>query len=652
LSRKKQNQNEIQIQPQIEPKEGFSIRVVVVMIFAGILFLPGVLWMQLLVGGYNFGSIGILMLLIASEISSIVGLNLSIPELYCIYIGSIWMGSQTLGTTLLYRAYLQRSPVRTFFGLPPLPRWIAPPPGSEAYHLRLIVHPDWFLPLVYGTIFALIWELRGLVVGYILREILIKEENLPFPTAVASAQVVLSLARAARGEMIETGSRQLFSQLLFSVTSIAGLAWGIIVYFFPAISLVATGRQFTVVTLPWNDLTQAIEPFVPGASFGVVLTLAAIGVGLIIDFKYSLSIFIGSFALYFIGNHLLISVFHDTLIGWRPGIDLQYLWYRSIQFYWLNVAIGLALAAVLLPIAVRPKLYIDAFRSLAKTTGSRAAGSKLGSIWVLLLLYILLTLPGLIWTYLFIPELPLPLMILMTTVVSFFLDFLTARILGETGITVTLDVPYVGNLVNFGTLLGLDIHTPRAWMAPSLAQTGGYLKVFDFKITDLTGTKIRSYVKTLLVSIALAWPLSIIFIQFFWSIADVPSNLFPVPFWPMNAATTYSMMVGARGGGLKPDWIAISFVIGAAIFGISRFAPFIPISISGLAAGVMAPIAIAVSTLIGAVVRKFLEYRWGVEGYRQNMYTIVAGTMVGEGIALSLATLLRVLLQASWPFPY
>jgi len=169
------------------------------------------------------------------------------------------MGSVALA--LMGNLYFRTSPMAEYFGISDIiPDWCAPSPNSPAVRYKTFFHGDWLFPIL--VLFSA-WTL-GKVIDFSLATYLyhqfVEIEKLPFPLANVSAETVLSLT-----------SPQPSKKRVFTITSIIGIVYGIVVYALP----LATDYRVSVIPVPFYDLTHYIEDVMPGASLGISTDLVS-----------------------------------------------------------------------------------------------------------------------------------------------------------------------------------------------------------------------------------------------------------------------------------------------------------------------------------------------------------------------------------------
>jgi len=145
---------------------------------------------------------------------------------------------------------------------------------------------------------------------------------------------------------------------------------------------------------------------------------------------------------------------------------------------------------------------------------------------------------------------------------------------------------------------------------------------------------------------------SFIYLQFFWSMAPIPSAAYPwtVITWPIGSLS-FSMWVSRSIEVFKPDLIVVSaLLIFAASLIARRFnLPFSPI---GFAAGAALTPPFAINYFLGAVAGKIIERRYGREYWENIRSTLIAGLFCGIGLALALTVMLVMISKSVWILPF
>ena len=470
----------------IEWKEGFSFRVILATIYAAIVLQPIILFSQLYSGAALAGAAVSLSLVLFDQIGRMYGKPLTKQELFTLMVAAQTAAADIIYINLLWFSYLRISPITRSFGIASLiPVWIAPPVSSPVYLYRTIIHQDWLIPILVLIVAYSLYKLCNISLGLIAAYMYVEVEKLPFPMAQVNAEVITTLA-----------SREGNRMRIFIAATLLSSLYSLAVYSVPLLSEIFAGVAIRLIPFPWIDLNTFIETWLPGASFGIATDILVLGSGFVVPFSVAVSQFIGSFIVYFIGNHILVR--NNLFPHWVPGMNVTLVYSNSILDFWASFIIGIGVAAAIAPFVKHPGYILTTIKTLTNISKkSRELGYL--SVKMLLLLYLLGSL-GLIAmsVYLvpgFIPYIYILLM--LSPVWAFISTLISARALGLTGYQLT--IPYVREMAFVLTpYQGVDI-----WFAPIYTPstigfswpTGGASWSQTLKICWLTQTKLSSIYK-------------------------------------------------------------------------------------------------------------------------------------------------------------
>ncbi len=157
--------------------------------------------------------------------------------------------------------------------------------------------------------------------------------------------------------------------------------------------------------------------------------------------------------------------------------------------------------------------------------------------------------------------------ILYATVFTPVISYSSAKLEGLAGQALTIP------MIKEATYILSGYRGVQIWFTPVPLPDYGKATV-TFRILELTGTKIKSKVKTQLVTLPIIIIASLIFSQLLWKMAPVPSDAYPFAqkMWDLmakNMCLTYSSTM--EGGSLffealKPAWVGWGLGIGVGAY--------------------------------------------------------------------------------------
>jgi hypothetical protein len=360
--------------------------------------------------------------------------------------------------------------------------------------------------------------------------------------------------------------------------------------------------------------------------------------------------FVGSFSIYFVGNHLMQK--YGVWTEWLPGMSATDCYTRSIFDIWAPALIGLSIAAALLPILRRPKVLVRAFASLRIKSRSEVSYSGVGEPPAIyhLPLWLICSLLSVIIASFLAPGFPLILLLVLSLGYGFLGGLVATYSIGETGFGLT--VPYVRESM-FLLSYSFGYKGVNIWLTPlviSTAGQGGWVQ--NFKVCDLTKTTISSLITAYTIGVILSVISSFVFTQVLWYMAPIPSSVYPATqiSWPVQASFQLLWMTRSLEI-FRPVFMLVSIVVMVIVFAISE-AFHIPISIIGLATGAATPLPTVFSLLMGAIIGRILQRYLGLEFWSKCRTVLVAGIGCGSAIAVGVSVGLATIFKSLWLLPF
>jgi hypothetical protein len=623
-------------------ESGFSWRSIMGILYAVSVFQGAAIFIYLMTANIAmFAGLQWATLLLFAELTRIYGHPLTKQEAAVIYMGSslvsqfiIFMAFSGAGLPMgwLYQAYVKFSPVTASFNMADkIPSFYSPP--VEVWIARTFFHPAW-IPIATVTFIWFVCALTSdICLGLIVFNLYALEEKLPFPLAqpIAQACTILTSQTEEAGKklrmmMVIAAISFIYAIILYGANFI-WMAWG-----FPSMG----------IPIPWFDFNRTLHLVLPGVSFGVATDAALFATGFIIPFPICAAIFMGSFAIYFVGNMILV------LLGitgfaeeWAFGMSVADSWQRSILNVWAVPIIGASIAIGLIPLLRRPKALVSTLKSLTRVSPAKGIGVPLA---VPLALFLIASSILSFYSHTLSPAFPLWLLLLLNVGWSFIYALIAGR---ASGVAMPFTVPYLRELTfALSGYPAYDIWFVPVYTSPSTAW------VTDFKVCELTQTNPLSYVKALLLMWPVAFILGFFITQSFWSMNPIPSLVYPgVEFsWPITNSIQMLFVTRAEKY-FRFEWLSYGFIITAALYLILDLfhAGYLMI---GAGAGLITPIPNAAAIFIGSILGYIIAYIRGEKWWNENKAIIAAGVMLGEGVLLVIATAVAIIIRSLYALPY
>ncbi len=632
---------------EIELKEGLTSRVLLAILYSAIVLTPVSIYTQL-VTPTQISPIIILILMV--ELARVLGNPLTTQEAFLIYFLSGTAMTATLWINMVFRAYMVKSPFFEFLGFTQeVPPWWAPPPGSRIYEIRTLLSPEWLVPISIAITFTVLSLAAEIALSYLLAQLYIEVEKLPFPVAQYQAEVIKNLTE-----------REPARFRVFTLSALVGLAYGLLLYGVPSLSQAMFGVSLYVpgLQLPWNDLTEYIEKIMPGAAIGLAPDILTLTTAWVIPRHVILAIAITSTVIYVFGNHIALTapfeLFKLWQRDWYPGAGVTMIVQKSFMDIWLSPYIGVNIVAGVVPLIIYRRAYYQAFRNLRSLPEALRKRGYL-PLNFLISIYLVCSLASLVIIMMLVPGFPWYLL-LPFVAWEFIYAFVAGWGVGTVGLAV-IEPPYMRE----ATILVSGYRDLDIWFAPWIIAPGRNAALLlnnAFRVGYWCGCKPSSYFKGLIIATAASLTLGLVYTDMFWRIAPIPSAAYPWAafLWPINAIRwTFFPSLVVRGGGymvFNPEMILAGLAAGAAVFAIIVVAKLPASTFMGVVAGmVMAP-PIALSLLIGLAVSFLAERFVGKDWWATYRADIIAGIAVGEGVIIAIGGAFMLIAKSIWILPY
>lgn len=633
-------------------------KIVLMFLFTALVLQPLVIYYFLLTNSFYAFSYWIPILLFA-EIASLARADFTSRELFMLLIFQPVAFSYSLFfVNFIRNMYFAYSEPSKYFGIAQhVPSWWVPPDTVVAtlYEEKWVfLDRAWLQPIGLALVFAVLAILIDLSLGYLSYMLFVVEERLEFPFARATIAMVTTLANREPTTL----------RTLFAATA-AGIVLNLVLKFLPyMLSVFLLGGTFIVGGTPFYgyDFTGYLDYILPGAAFLVVTDPLSYISGLLIPPVVAVTQFAASFALYFVGTHLITRLdLWPTESKWVTGWGYWTLQFRSMLYFYVSLLIGMSLAAMILPLAMNPRPLMRAFKSLRVIS---ARGGVSASLLITLFLGSSVTASLLAW-YLTGFRFPLYMLLILLVGGSFFATYIATA---SAGVTVFgTSVPYLRELMIFASgydrrdiwfvpMPALLSSAPLGTAAATLASPLGGSSIAQALLqADIVGVKHSDFVSAYILLIAINVASSFIFSNIFWSISPIPSSAYPytITGWPVDAVNWARMQVWIWTGYLfRQTWIALGFAVGAALFAVSNFvlkAPYLLIvALTGAGMGVPWAFSQMLGSIIGRrALSKVLGEKWSVYSY-----LIVTGIFLGDAVMEMLRVLMIILARAQWLLPF
>lgn len=634
-----------------EAKSALSFRVVLAAVFAAVVMMPVAVWMPLIGGGA--AGLGFTTILLFAYIARNYGNPLTKQEIQLMNATISVAGFSVFFAGFIQNTYFSNSPEAHMFGITDyIPNWWVPSnPAIRNQVIRTFFVSDWLLPISISIATGVVLSnLISLSLGFLVYQLYVVEEKLPFPFARVEAETSVTLG--------EREPRKLRAMLLgFLICFI----YSILAYGLPLVGG-ALGLSFSLIPVPYIDLTKAIEPILPGAVFGFATYPFTIFSGFVVPITSIIWLVIGSLAIWVFGNTIVVTYFRSTLFPeWTLGFSLTLNWQRSLLYVWASAAIGFGLAVAVVQFTVGRKAFARAVRSLSSLSKvARAEG--MFPLWAIAAMYLGGTAAWLGLVIWLLPGFPAWPFVFLIVVWPFLSTIINARAVGEQGYGLP-SIPlretlYIASMEGVGipTFSNLGV---GVWFAPLPPSSETWSS--QFYAARYVGLRIGDVVKSLLlVALPLSLIMSFIYVSTIWSFGPIPSQAYPYAqiTWPIGVIQS-ALWITRSGTAFKsilinpgtPPILEGAFAVSLLLYLAARVL-HLPFSLVGLAGGIgiIPPDAFAILT--GYILYALLCRKFGksfVDTYKWPAY---AGIFIGYGVSNALSIALTTLVKSIWIAPY
>jgi hypothetical protein len=517
-----------------EFESGFDIKAVIGALFVGFIMMPGAIYLGLVVGRSMGPAAEWTTIILFTEVARRSFVTLKRQELYILFY--IAAGLSSMNGTLalaggafagkIWDQYFVRSPAAEGTGIAAqVPTWVVPGAQSPAIMHRTFFHPDWLVPgflVVLGTILG---RMNSFGLGHVLFRITSDYEKLPFPFAAIEAQGATALAEV-------TSKEETWRWRTFSIGAMIGLVFGCFYVGIPTITGSFMTTPLQLLPIPFVDLTRTTASVLPAVPTGFSTELGGIIGGFVVPFYACVGSFIAAIATFFLNPYLFR---HGMLPSWRPEMDtIATSFNNTIDFYFaFGVGISVAVFVIGL-ISILGQLASDNVRKQRGELKERSWKTPKGRgdwpIWVGVVLFVVSSGAYVYLCHILVPKFPIWWVVGFGFVLTPISSYINARMIGLTGQYVGIPMVQEASII-FSHYRGTDI-----WYAPIPNFNAGGMAQ-SFRVFELTGTKFTGIIKAEL----LIWPItifcSLLFWQFIWRLAPIPSIYYPFvnKMWPLYA---------------------------------------------------------------------------------------------------------------------
>jgi hypothetical protein len=633
-------------------EEGFDWKTIVGAVFIGFLMMPGSMYLQLVIGTGIGPAARWVTIILFAEMAKRSYSELKQQEIFLLF----YMAGAALHTPfqgLLWNQYLVQSDAARMLGLTEfIPSWVAPALDSSALVERTLYHRDWLIPilLLIGT--QIIQRIDQFGLGYALYRITSDVEKLPFPMAPVAALGTMALAESTEDK------QKSWKWRIFSIGGVIGLAFGGIYVLLPTISGLILLEPVRLIPIPWIELTSFTEGLLPAVATGIQLDLGLVFIGMVLPFWAVIGGLVG-LIITVVANPILFR--HGILTRWHPGMEtVDTVFANNFDFY-LSFSIGLGLAIAFVGIwhVLRSfRRSHSSSRGSLKDLFRPPPGRGDFNFWISVGIYVFSTISYVVLCVWLVPNFPVVFFLAYGFIYTPIVSYITARMEGIAGQFVSLplvrEASFIAGAKYFG-YQGIEI-----WYAPIPIHNYGQATV-SFREIELTGTSIRGIIKSEIVVFPVVMIASLLFSQFIWRLAPIPSSAYPYAqeLWHLQALNMLLMQTSTLEGNSlfyqALNWIYVLAGVGLGVitYGILTLFGLPVMLVYGMVRGLgqSMPHGLILEVVGAMLGRFFFLKRYGAM-WRQYAPVLLAGFSCGMGLtgmfAMGLALILKSLSRLAY----
>ncbi len=606
--------------------DGFTWSSLAAAIFIALLMVPGAMYISLVAGTSSTSAATWVTSILFLEVARRTHKTLKRSEIFVLF----YLCSAALGTPfagLLWNQFIVQSDAVYAQGWQhDFPIWFAPT-DPEVLGQRSFLTPEWLPAIGMVFLFSVLGRLDGRILGYGMFKATSDFEKLPFPMAPVGALGMLALEE--QGDEGSTRWRD------FAIGGAIGLIFGLIYLGIPVLSNTIFNVTMQPLPIPFVDWTGKTESFLPAVATGMSFDLGAFFIGMVMPWWSVVGGFLGMLFM-LVANPVLYAT--GILTEWRPGDGTIVTLYKNTIDFYFSFGIGLTLAVALIGFYSVWASVRRRRASVATRDGQLGPPPGRGDIpnWVIIGTYFFYVTFYILFSGWLI-DWHRGVMIVLCVyglVYTPVISYVTARLEGLCGQAVNLPLVREAGFILSG-YKGLAI-----WFMPIPLSNYGEDTVF-YRQAELTGTRFWSIWKADLFLVPFILVSSILFANFIWSLAPIPSPAYPFAqkMWDLQALNQ-TITWGATMDEFSPFYKAINLtyigvggVLGILLYGVLAVFSLPVLLCYGFVRsfGQSMPHTM-ILTFLGAVIGRFYFYKRMGPRWRQTIPVVTAGFGCGMGL--------------------
>ena len=554
------------------------------------------------------------------------------------------------GIGMLWQQFLVQSEEMRKMGITEyIPQWYAPSDPAVLSQRNFLMRP-WLAPIGLILFGMFMNRINNFGLGYIVFRLSSDVERLPFPMAPVQAMGMTALADAS-------GEKETWRWRTFCIGGVAGITFGFFYLAIPNITGALFSQPLQILPLPFVDLTSYSERVLPAMPMMISFDLGFVVTGMVLPFWAMVGSFIG-LIFTIILNPVLYHA--GVLDNWEKGVGAIRTIQSNLMDFYFSFSLGLAIAIGLIGFI---HMYLT-YRRRRRENADLEQGSKLKwrrlfeppagrgdfPIWIAVLIYVassILYVGLFYWLVnycagpLYGPKFPMWLIICYCFVYTPVMAYVATRMEGVVG--QQMPIPFVRE----ATLILSGYKGAAIWFAPLPWYNYSY-QALSFKTMTLTGTKITSLIKAELLIMPIMAMGIVLFSQFIWAIANVPSEMFPYAnkFWELGAfqqgiifsATLPGEATSPFQEAFHPKFIIAGVTLALVVYAFLQHFSLPIFLVYGIVRGLDQSLPHAIIPMfIGALLGRFVFSKWFKGNWPRYRIVFASGFAAGMGLITMLS---------------
>jgi hypothetical protein len=612
-------------------EEGFSWASILAGFFVGLVMVPGSMYINLLAGQGVGPAAKWVTVILFLEIAKRAHRSLRQAQIFTLfYIAGAAVAMPFEG--LLYQQFFVQSQAAIGQGMvDQIPLWYAPT-DPKILATRNFFQAAW-LPAIGLVLFkTILSRLDNTVLSYGLFKLASDVERLPFPMAPVGAQGMLALAE----DMDDKGTgKTSWRWRAFSIGGFVGLIFGFLYLGLPTLTGALLGKTIRLFPIPFADWTGRTEGVLPAVATGLSFDVGQFILGMVMPFWAVVGSFVGLIVTFLLNPVLY---WRHLLPSWQPGDSTVETNFKNTVDFYFSFGLGISLAVAFIGIFM-------IFQSLRKrrqeareqqTVIAPPAGRGARPFSVIGLVYLVTTAIYIVVCGMLIDwhKGVMIVLVIYGFLYTPLISYVTARLEGMVGQALTIPLVREAGMILSG-YQGIAV-----WFLPFPIHNYGIQTVF-YRQAELTGTKFTSIWKSEIIIVPFVIVCSIVFAQFIWSLAPIPSANYPytMEIWELTAKNNALLYSATTDGysqfkdAFSVPLISIGLASGMSLFAILKVLGAPVFLLYGLVQGLNQTLPHSVvPQFIGALLGRFYLQRKLGDQWLKTVPIISAGYFCGAGL--------------------